>query len=309
MGTKQKRGVCVYACFFIKGLRPKQQSNANNRNLWDKQNLMMEIILLHNTSTYLIEAKKTPAMRRETHAELLLRAVCAAKTWIGTDAVRRRLVTERGGRPWRRRPAYAPGRCWLADLAPLDDRMDDPDALYAWLRAGLVHADDPDDPRPYPRLFPLRWRNHYTALVRRDPRGPLALFDPHAGHEPRWYAEPPLDVVRRAADDVGADVDPVVVVDNGRGGTSRRRRPPQRERADTFCVVWMTAFFCRLWRPHHGLADVWRFLLACVRANAADFQDFCRRDLCASPVRAQALYRALADASVADYRAAFYRGE
>lgn len=230
--------------------------------------------------------------------ELLLRAVAVAKQWLGTDVVRRAVLDRHVGvledddadHP-RRRPGV-----WLAPLAPLDDAMHDRAALRRWLRDGLRGAV------VYPRVFPLRWRDHYTALV--VWRGPpvarryhATLFDPHAGVPRRAHAAPPVhDVVEPA-------------LTHGRVPPDLRTvappEPSQREPADTLCVVWMTLYLCRKWAPGTGLRHAVEFLRGEVRALGRDFLRFCREEgVTDDPPRR--LYAALDRLTVTAYRAAFH---
>ena len=253
-----------------------------------------------------VVASQRPVERRRS---LLLRAVAVGKEWMGTDVVRGQIVRYhhqfrpdddgrgRGATGSSGRSPRAAAAFWMADLAQLDERMDDAGALHEWIRAGLGSA-------PYPRLFPLRWHDHYTALVvwrppqRGDARYHATVFDPHEGAAPRRYTAPPVDAVVRSAlahGGVGPSLTTVVPP-----------RPSQHERSDTLCVVWMTMFLCRRWRPNHTLRDAWRFLQSEVRRSGNDFVQFCREeDPACTPREARALHDALVAATVTEYRAAF----
>lgn len=207
----------------------------------------------------------------------LLFDVSHTKYWMGLDDTRGRIV-ERHRTP-----------CWLAPLAELDAHPDDAGRLRRWVRDGCR----PDAPRPWPRLFPVRWRDHYTAL---EVSGPGAdadarLFDSHAGPLPtrsgrRWHAAPPLDALRAELPRLRLVHDPV--------------RASQCDPADTLCVVWITLYLCGAWRPGMGLADTYAFMLRCVRTFGDDFRATLAAELAVT--NPWVVYRCLRRSSAGMYR-------
>lgn len=207
----------------------------------------------------------------------LMWAVDEAKEWLGTDQALDRVVTQyRGG-----------GNFWMATLAELDDHVDERPALSVWLQQGLGANG------PWPRFFPIRWRDHYSALIV-DRNGMAVLFDPQGGpmprNRPRWYHEPPLPLLRRhlpGLELVGNHV----------------ARASQWVREDTFCVVWMTMFFCGVWTCDMVLADVYAFLVKCVRDHHRDFANYMTETRRAH----RQSYTTLTRSSVQDYLHAWRR--
>ena len=215
----------------------------------------------------------------------LLYAVDIAKRWVGTDVVREALI--RGMRPDGLHGVF------LAELAPLDAHpADDRTALEDWLDHWLERFRRRPDPDLEDLLFvPLRWRNHYSALlISGDAQIPAVLFDPHEDAVPRVHAPFPRSILRARL--------PTLMVRRPIDG------PSQREPADTFCVVWMTMFLCDRYGPGMRLAAVWDFLREAVSVERADFFAFCR-ELGHPATRAGRLHRALRTASVDAYRTAF----
>ena len=78
----------------------------------------------------------------------VLWAVDHAKQWMGTTVTQRNLLRAFTGK----RGHYVSGDT-------LDTRLDDPEALVEWMSRGLRARGR------WPRLFPVRWCNHYTAWV------------------------------------------------------------------------------------------------------------------------------------------------
>ena len=157
----------------------------------------------------------------------MLAALDLAKRWMGTDIARGMIL----GRS---------NHFWLAPLEPLDVHPDDPLALERWIRAACVR-----DPRPYPRFLPVRWKDHYTALIV-FANDTATIFDPH-DDENRVHAPPPMNVI-------------YCVLPN----TTLLGDGSQRDPIDTFCVGWMTMFFDRKCKPGQGLPDVLKFIADCV---------------------------------------------
>ena len=172
-------------------------------------------------------------------------AVDVATRWLATDVARSLAVPAQRG--------------WVVPVAELDDHLDDPGAL----RAFLVAVRDARD-RPWPRLIALRWHDHYTGLVA-FANGSAALFDPHHGAQPRRYAPPPESVVR--------EVWPRLTwaVPSAHG-------PSQSEPADTLCMVWVTLYFAGHWRPRLGLRGALAYLQRTVRTHGADLLAYARED-------------------------------
>lgn len=211
--------------------------------------------------------------------EDILWAVDHAKRWMGTTVTQRALL----------RAFLGHARGYIGGEA-LDDALDDPDALVGWVEQGLR----PRRGLGWPRLFPVRWHDHYTAWVaHRDGTGVCFTqgpgtgcrqgpgVDPHMGplDGPRFYDEPPL-----------AELRPLFP-----GGLTLVHDPlqaSQRYPEDTLCCVWcdgsshpvgpavsMVMFFCDRWRTGCDLADAWEFLRECLRCMGHDFCLYARVDL------------------------------
>ena len=126
--------------------------------------------------------------------DFVLWAIDAMKRWFGTDDTMRaisQIITKK--------------KSWIAPMAPLDDRIDDAAALEQWLKHGYCNIS-----ATYPRIFPIRWKNHYSVLILVS-RHIGTFFDPHSGLLPkgrrrRWYAKPPTKIINRVLSNINLHV-------------------------------------------------------------------------------------------------------